>query len=96
MKNNNFIKNVLFTAVLSAAVTGCDFASAPKDEIHADGKTMGTFFSITVVGDYPGGQKVWTGMLKKFFIKLIKTYLPLTKTAFCQSSIVQNQQSLSR
>ncbi|WP_294460987.1 FAD:protein FMN transferase [uncultured Ruminobacter sp.] len=57
MKNNNFIKNVLFTAVLSAAVTGCDFASAPKDEIHADGKTMGTFFSITVVGDYPGGQK---------------------------------------
>ena len=57
MKKNNFIKNILLTAMFSTALAGCDFASAPKDEIHADGKTMGTFFSITVVGDYPGGQK---------------------------------------
>lgn len=57
MKKNNFIKNILLTAIFSTALAGCDFASAPKDEIHADGKTMGTFFSITVVGDYPGGQK---------------------------------------
>ncbi len=48
---------ILTLSAMSALLAACDFAGAPKPEIHSDGKTMGTFFSITVVGDYPGGQR---------------------------------------
>ena len=41
---------------LAVALSGCQFESAPKNVIKVGGKTMGTFYTITVVGDYPGGQ----------------------------------------
>ena len=57
MRILKFFMNPALLAIMTVLASGCDFATAPKEEIHSDGKTMGTFYTITVVGDYPGGQK---------------------------------------
>lgn len=38
-------------------LSGCNFDTAPKNEVKVGGRTMGTFYNITVVGEYPGGAE---------------------------------------
>ena len=40
---------------LVLALAGCDQAAAPRSEVQVSGPTMGTHYSVKVVGDYPGG-----------------------------------------
>ena len=46
-------------AGFSAGLSGCDVgtSSVSRSELKIGGKTMGTFYNITVIGDYPGGQE---------------------------------------
>ncbi|MDD6176867.1 MAG: FAD:protein FMN transferase [Succinivibrionaceae bacterium] len=37
-------------------ISGCDIGPTQSNEIKVNGKTMGTFYNITVVGNYPGGS----------------------------------------
>lgn len=55
---NLTFSSFLKISILSLAVvlSGCESEFAPKNVIKIGGKTMGTFYTITVVGDYPGGQ----------------------------------------
>ena len=41
---------------LVLALAGCDQAAAPRSEVQVGGPTMGTHYSVKVVGDYPGGE----------------------------------------
>ncbi len=41
---------------LVLALAGCDQAAAPRSEVQVSGPTMGTHYSVKVVGDYPGGE----------------------------------------
>ncbi|MGN1393726.1 MAG: FAD:protein FMN transferase [Succinivibrionaceae bacterium] len=56
MKNifSLILKSILFSNVVFS-LSACNFDIAPKDDVKVGGKTMGTFYNITVVGDYPGG-----------------------------------------
>ncbi len=48
---------VSLLAGFCAGLTGCDIGTSSRSEIKIGGKTMGTFYNITVIGDYPGGQE---------------------------------------
>lgn len=43
--------------LFSVSLVGCDISSTQQNEVKITGKTMGTFYNITVVGDYPGGAE---------------------------------------
>ncbi len=49
---------VCSTMLLASGVmmTSCDFGG-PRNEIKIGGRTMGTIYSITVIGEYPGGPE---------------------------------------
>jgi FAD:protein FMN transferase len=48
---------VSLLTVSICCLTSCDLGSTPKNEVKVGGRTMGTFYNITVVGEYPGGAE---------------------------------------
>lgn len=49
------MSKAIIAVSMCLSITACNFDSAPKNEVKVGGKTMGTFYNITVNGDYPGG-----------------------------------------
>lgn len=50
--------SALFLGATLLGVAGCDYISnQQKNETKITGKTMGTHYNITVVGEYPGGHE---------------------------------------
>lgn len=66
---------VLALAVLS----GCDQAVAERPMLEVHGRTMGTFYGVKVIGDFPGGQQALQSQvdaLLKHYNDEISTYDP--------------------
>jgi thiamine biosynthesis lipoprotein len=72
--------------------TGCEVAPTYKNEIKISGKTMGTFYNITVVGDYPGGAEQL-----KYEAEAVLDHLNKELSAFDKNSTISkfnNSQSI--
>ncbi len=53
-----YLRNIICSALLVATTSvliGCDVPSPTKNEIKIGGQAIGTFYNITVIGEYPGG-----------------------------------------
>lgn len=75
MSWNRFGIVVLVLAVLS----GCDQPAAERPMLEIHGRTMGTFYGVKVVGDFPGGQQALQSQvdaLLKHYNDEISTYDP--------------------
>ena len=42
--------------VMLTMILGCEKQETVQPQLDAQGKTMGTFYHVKVVGSYPGGQ----------------------------------------
>ncbi len=66
------IHAVILTAMFSAMLLGCDGGSDKKAAqepvvTQIRGQTMGTFYSVTVPGDFPGGEEALRTLAEKTF-----------------------------
>ncbi len=43
--------------LILAALAGCEKPVAERPMVEIHGRTMGTFYGVKVVGDFPGGQQ---------------------------------------
>jgi thiamine biosynthesis lipoprotein len=70
----------LIVGVFLTILTGCNQSSIPeKPLMEAQGKTMGTFYHVKIVGDYPGGQQALQSQvdaLLKHYNDMMSTYDP--------------------
>jgi thiamine biosynthesis lipoprotein len=62
-----------------AALAGCEKPAAERPMVEIHGRTMGTFYGVKVVGDFPGGQpalQTQVDSLLKHYNDEISTYDP--------------------
>jgi thiamine biosynthesis lipoprotein len=65
--------------LLLAALAGCEKPVAERPMVEIHGRTMGTFYGVKVVGDFPGGQaalQTQVDSLLKHYNDEISTYDP--------------------
>ncbi|MGN0903141.1 MAG: FAD:protein FMN transferase [Succinivibrio sp.] len=82
---NNKFKALTATAVLfSALFLGCGDSPKTTEVTKVQGKTMGTFYSVTVVGGFEGGENALTALSDATFDKIcsiISTFDPKAELA---------------
>lgn len=70
----------LIVGVFLTILTGCNQSSIPeKPLLEAQGRTMGTFYHVKIVGEYPGGQQALqtqVDALLKHYNDMMSTYDP--------------------
>jgi len=65
--------------LMLAALVGCEKPAAERPMVEIHGRTMGTFYGVKVVGDFPGGQpalQTQVDSLLKHYNDEISTYDP--------------------
>ncbi len=65
--------------LMLAALAGCEKPAAERPMVEIHGRTMGTFYGVKVVGDFPGGQpalQTQVDSLLKHYNDEISTYDP--------------------
>ena len=85
MKKNRLLLTAAICLSLSLFMNGCDAGKSVKNAepvaTKVQGKTMGTFYAVNVVGGYKGGEKALTELAENCFKKICDEISTFDKNA---------------